>query len=84
MKNVRYRFLRNFESCKVETFWYKHKNQGQWPITLGVTSLDRFYKFPLIKKNCYTFLKNCKHVKVTKLKPGTHMERGLMYRVNRN
>ena len=25
-----------------------YQNQGQGPITLGVTSLDRFYKFPLM------------------------------------
>ena len=27
---------------------------------LGVKSLDRFYKVPLMKHFCYTFLKNCK------------------------
>ena len=31
-----------------------HQNQGQGPITPGVTSLDRFYNFPLMK-NFVTF-----------------------------
>ena len=56
MKNFLYRFLRNYQNCKVET-WYTH---GQWvdvscvwesgagPITLGVTSFDRFYNLPLM------------------------------------
>ena len=48
MKNFHYRFLRNYESYKVET-WYTHldsgllylvyQNQGQGPVNLGVTSL---------------------------------------------
>ena len=41
-----------------------YQNQGQGPIALGATSLDRFYNLPLMKKNCCTFLKNCKGYKV--------------------
>ena len=41
-----------------------NQNQGQEPISLGVTSFDRFYNFPLMKKFCGTFLKNCKGNKV--------------------
>ena len=44
-----------------------YQNQDQGPITLGVTSLDRFYKFPLMKFFCHTFLKNCKGNKVETL-----------------
>ena len=67
-ENFCYRFLRNYESCKVETRYTNaqwadirvYQNQGQGPITIGVKSLDRFYKFPLMKKNCHTILKNYK------------------------
>ena len=58
--------------------------QGQGPIifgVIGITSLDRFYKFLLMKNCCRIFLKNCK---ATMLKPGTYMENGLMYRIYRN
>ena len=41
-----------------------YQNQAQGPITLGVSSLDRFYKFPLTKNFCHFFLKNCKGNKV--------------------
>ena len=41
-----------------------YKNQGQGLITLGVTSLDRFYSLPLMKIFCHTFLKNYKVYKV--------------------
>ena len=66
MKNIRYRFLRNYKSYKVET-WYTHgqwsdyyvyQNQGQGHVTLGVTYLDRFYNLPLMKNFHHTFLKN--------------------------
>ena len=79
MKNFHYRVLRSYESSKFET-WYTHgqwvlycvyQNQSQGPITLGVTSLDRFYKFPLVKIFCHTFLKNCKGNKVETLHPLT-------------
>ena len=33
-------------------------NQGQGPITLGVTSLDRFNNLPLMKIFRYRFLRN--------------------------
>ena len=39
-------------------------NQGQGPITLGVTSLDRFYFLPLMKIFCYTFLRNYESCKI--------------------
>ena len=55
--------------------------RSQGPITLGVTPLDRFYNFPLMTKNCRTFLKNCKCNE--KLKPGTHMDRELMFMYTR-
>ena len=53
-----------------------YQNQGQEPITLGVTSLDRFYILPLMKSFRHTFFKNCKGLPVTKLKPGTLMDSG--------
>ena len=58
MKNFHYKFLRIYESSKVGT-WYTF---GQWAVvlcipesgpralTLVVTSLDMFYKFPLISR----------------------------------
>ena len=51
------------------------QNHGQGPITLGVTAFDRFYNLPLMKKNVTHFLRT---VRVTKLKPGTHMDSGLL------
>ena len=59
-----------------------YQNQGQGPITLGVTSLDRFYKFPLMHFFFVPFFS--KTVWVTKLKPGSHIEMGLMYHVHQN
>ena len=44
--------------------YYVYQNQGQGPITLEVTSHDRFYKFPFMKNSCHTFSKNCKGNKV--------------------
>ena len=38
--------------------------QGQELITLGVTSLDRFYSLPLMKNFRHTFLKSSKSYKV--------------------
>ena len=43
-----------------ELLYPVYQNQGWGPITLGVTFLDWFYKFQLMKKFCSTFLKNCK------------------------
>ena len=40
------------------------KNQVQGLITLGVTSLDKFYNLPLMTNFRHTFLKNCKGYKV--------------------
>ena len=34
-----------------------YRNQGQGPITLGVTFLDRFYIIPLMKNFRYRFLR---------------------------
>ena len=63
-------FIMRYESSKVET-WYTHGQLAvvlcipkSGPITLGVTSLDRFYKFQMLKNSCHTFLKNCKGNKV--------------------
>ena len=56
-------------------------NQGQGPITLTVTSLDRFYNFAIREKFCHLFSRT---VRVTKLKTGTLMNSGLMYCVFQN
>ena len=58
-----------------------YQNQGQRPKSLGLTSLDRFY-FPLMK-NFYRTLFS-RTVRITKLKPGAHMDSGLMYHVYQN
>ena len=87
--NFRHTFLKNYKSYKVET-WYTHtmwvdvcvyRNQGQELITLGVTSLDRFYNLPLMK---FFFTLFSRTVRVTNLKPSIHMDNGLMYYVYRN
>ena len=73
MKNYfHYRFLRAMKALKLKQYTHMdsgllyrvYQNLGQGPITLGVSSFDRFYKFPLMKKFCRTFLKNCKGNKV--------------------
>ena len=56
-------------------------NQGQGPITLGVTSFDGFYNLPLLKKFHCRFSGTMKAVK---LKLGIHMDNGLVYRVYQN
>ena len=61
--------------------YHVYQNQGQGHITFGVTSLDRFYSLPLMKIFVMLFSRT---VRVTKLKPGIHMDSGLMYRVNQN
>ena len=43
---------------------HMYQNQGPGPMTLGVTSLNRSYNLPLMKKICPTFLKNCTGNKV--------------------
>ena len=58
-----------------------YQNQGQGPITLGVTSLDRFYNLPLMKTFVALFSRT---VGVTNMESGAHMDSGLMYRVYRN
>ena len=58
-----------------------YQNQGQGSITLGVTSLYRFYNLLLMKKMSH-FPKNCKVC--TELILGTHMHSGLMCCVYRN
>ena len=55
--------------------------QGQGPITLGVTSLDRFYNFSMNDSLVTLFSRT---VQVTKLKLGTHMDSGLLYCVYKN
>ena len=47
-----------------ELMYHVHQNQVQGPITLGVTSCNRFYNLPLRKHFRHTFLKNCKGYKV--------------------
>ena len=41
-----------------------YRNQGQGPITLGVTSFDRFYNLTLLKNVYYKFLRNYESCKV--------------------
>ena len=41
-----------------------YQNHAQGPLTLEVTSLDRFYNLPLMKNLRHTFLKSCKGYKV--------------------
>ena len=57
------------------------QNQDQWHITLRVTSLDRFYNFATNENFRPLFSRT---VRVTKLKPGTHMDSGRMYSVYQN
>ena len=70
--NFLYTFLKNCKGYKLKlgthipsglvycVYW----NQGQGPITLGVTSLDRFYNLPLMKNFSYRFLRNYESCKV--------------------
>ena len=44
--------------------YHVYCNQGQRPITLGVTSFDRFYNLPLMKNTRYRFLSNYGSCKV--------------------
>ena len=82
--NFHHTFLKNCKGYKIETR-YTHTQwvdllciRGQGPITLGVTSLSRFYNLPLMK----TFVTDFSGpIKVVMLKLGTHMNNGLMYRV---
>ena len=81
MKNFLHIFLRNYESCKVETcythgqwlMYSVYQNQGQGPISLGVTPLDRFYNFII----CHLWKIFVTHFsrteRATKLKFGTNM-----------
>ena len=55
--------------------YHVYQNLSQGPTTLRVTYLDKFYNLPLKKNFHHTFLK---HSKVTKLKPGSHMDIGPM------
>ena len=90
MKKFRYRFLKNYESCKIET-WYTHgegrmyrayQNQGRGLINLELHPLIGFpINFAINGKFFYTFFKNCKGYKV---KVCTHMDNGLMYCVYQN
>ena len=41
-----------------------YHNQGQGPITIGITSIDRLNNLPLMNNFHHTFLKNCKGYKV--------------------
>ena len=67
MNSFHYRFLRSYESSKVET-WYTHE---QWAVVLcipesGLMAYNSWsyipYKYPLMKIFCHTFLKNCNKV----------------------
>ena len=55
-----------------------YQNQGQELITLGITTFDRLYNTPFMKLFVTDFSGTMKAVK---LKLGTHMDNGLMYRV---
>ena len=39
-----------------------YQNQGQGPLTLGVTSLDRFYNLLLMKNNEFKILEHYGHL----------------------
>ena len=41
-----------------------YRKQGQGPITLGVTSFDRFYNLPLLKNFRYRFRRNYESCKL--------------------
>ena len=56
------------------------RNQEQGRITLGIKYLDRFYNLPLMKNFRYRFSGTMKAIK---LKLGSHLDNGLMYRVDR-
>ena len=72
MKNVHYRFLRTIEVVKLKLgthmdngpMYRVYWNQGRGPITLGVTSFDRFYNISLMKNFLYRFLMNYESCKV--------------------
>ena len=57
-----------------------YQNQGQELINLGITTFDtcRLYNTPFMKLDVTDFSGT---VKAVKLKLGTHMDNGLMYRV---
>ena len=62
MKAVKFKLDTHMDSGLM--MYCVYQNQSQGPITLGVTSLDRFYNLPLMKNFHHTFLKNCKGFKV--------------------
>ena len=41
-----------------------YRNQGQGPISLGVTFLDMFYNLPMMKQFRYRFLRNYESCKI--------------------
>ena len=47
-----------------ELMYPVYQNQGQGPITLGVTFLDVFYHLSLVKTFCYRFLRNFESYKI--------------------
>ena len=61
--------------------YHVYQNQGQGPITLGVTSFDKFYNLPLMEIFDTDFSGTMKAVK---LKLSTHMDNGLIYCVYQN
>ena len=52
--------ITDFSGAIKRLLYRVNQNQDQGPITLGVTSLDRFDKFKKMNNFCCTFLKNCK------------------------
>ena len=58
-----------------------YRNQDQGPLTFRIESIDRFYNLPPMKDFRCRFSGTMKAVK---LKLGTHMDSGLMYRVYQN
>ena len=60
MKAVKLKLGTNMDNGLMYCVYQKH---GQELITLGVTSLDRFYNLPLMKNFHHIFLKNCKGYK---------------------
>ena len=88
MKIFRYRFLRNFESCKVET-WYI---LVQWADVSciqesGPRANNSWSYIPwYVSQYCHLWFVTLfsRTVRATKLTPVAHMDSGLIYCVNQN
>ena len=61
MKAVKFKLGANMGSGLMYRVYH---NQGHGPITLRITSLDRFYNFAISETFCHAILKSCKSYKV--------------------